>query len=302
MDSIGNPAEIREIPESEVERVNALVSRAFSYPPGGRFLDDFPIWRGKGVIRLGLFVGGELASHVGVRFASMKTSGAPEAGPTSIGLTPVALIGGVATAEAHRGKGHSTALLTEALKRIDSSPAQWTLLWGSEHEFYRKFGFTSQGRQARALLADLSINTQEVPSGTPKAGFAGATGEAIFADLCARKSGIEFTAADRSWVFDQKTVEWYSLDAPFAYVAYQRGLDMKNIVHEAGGALPGVMKLLLQVYRRNPDAEILGRPADLLALGLDPAFWLEEPLCLARPRVAGTPWNPQFWVSGLSSC
>jgi GNAT superfamily N-acetyltransferase len=294
--------EIREILKSEIEQLNSLVSRAFSYPPGGSFLDDFPVWKTDRVIRLGLFVGGELASHVGIRFANMRTSGAPEPDGASVRLTPVALIGGVATSEAHRGKGYSTALLTAALKRIDASPAQWTLLWGSEHEFYQKFGFAPQGRQARALLADLSINTKDVPSGTPRSGFTGPMAQAIFEDLCSRKAGIEFSTADRPWVFAQKTVEWHSLDGPFAYVAYQRGLDMKNIVHETGGALPGVMKLLLQVYRKNPDAEILGRPADLLALGLDPAFWLEEPLCLARPKVQGTPWNPEFWVSGLSSC
>jgi GNAT superfamily N-acetyltransferase len=290
--------EIREILKSEIEQLNSLVSRAFSYPPGGSFLDDFPVWKTDRVIRLGFFAGGALASHVGIRLTRMKSPG-----PNGTTLyTPVALIGGVATAETHRGKGYSTALLTDALKRIDATEAKWTLLWGSEHEFYRKFGFMPQGRQARALLADLSIDTKSVPPGTPKAGFTGPASEAIFADLCARKSGVEFTSADRPWVSDQKTVEWHTIDAPFAYIAYQRGLDMKNIVHETGGALPGVMKLLLQVYRKNPDAEILGRPADLLALGLDPAFWLEEPLCLARPKVQGTPWNPEFWVSGLSSC
>jgi GNAT superfamily N-acetyltransferase len=282
--------------------MNELVSRAFSYPAGGRFLDDFPVWNSDRVIRLGLFAGGELASHVGIRFANLKTSDGPAGHTGPLTLTRVALIGGVATSENHRGKGYSTTLMNEALKRIESSGAEWTLLWAAEGEFYRRFGFTPQGRQARALLADLSMDTRNVPTGTPGAGFAGPMAEAIFRDLCARRSGVEFTVADRAWLFAQKTVEWFHLAQPFAYVAYQRGLDMKNIVHEAGGALPGVMKLLLQVYRRNPNAEILGRPADLLALGLDPAFWLEEPLCLARPTVPGTPWNPEFWVSGVSSC
>ncbi len=273
--------------------VDALVSAAFSYPEGGRFLDDFPVWASAGVTRLGLFSGNTLVSHVGLRLTRIKTS---------TGAVPVALIGGVATAPAHRGRGHSTRLLREALQRIDASAAKWALLWGSEHEFYSRFGFSPMGVQARALIADLPIDTRGGLLVTPDPGM----NDSIFNDLLARRTGIEFEPVDRSWVIAHRTVEWYSIQQPFAYIGYQRGMDMRNIVHESGGDHAGIMSLLFWVHRKNPAAEILGAPSELLSLGLDSSLLLTEPLCLARPMPGGTEpaakWNPAFWVSGIGSC
>ena len=288
MDSLRKSVEIREISAADSQLVDALVNRAFDYPNGSHFLQDFPIWKSPSALRLGVFEGQTLFSHVGVRFTHLKTSH---------GLVPVALIGGVATDSAHRGKGYSTTLLKEALARIDARGAEWTLLWGSEHEFYQKLGFTPQGIQARALIQDLAISPKGLKNETPKTGLT----PTLFTDFTRRTSGVEFTAQDRDWFFEHKTVEWFYLEHPFAYVAYQRGLDLKNIVHETGGNLEGIQKLLFWVYQKNPHAEILARPAQLLGLGFNPGTWFEEPLCLARPRSRDLKWDPEFWVSGLGA-
>jgi predicted N-acetyltransferase YhbS len=284
-----DPITIREISLSDAHQVDTLVSRAFSYPGTSRYLDDFPVWNSNAATRLGAFSGTQLVSHAGIRFTSMKT---PE------GPVPIALIGAVATDPAFRGRGISSLILNEALSRIDQKGAEWTLLWGSEHAFYQKFGFSPQGSQARALISDLLIS----PRGLASVPVNNGIHPAIFSDLIARKSGISFTQDDRPWVFAHQTVEWFWCDPPFAYVAYQRGLDLKNIIHEHGGDTEGVKRLLFHVFRKNSEAEILGRPAELLALGLEPHQWIEEPLCLARPRAAGMKWNPSFWVSGIAAC
>jgi predicted N-acetyltransferase YhbS len=283
-----DPVTIREIPLPGANQVDTLVSRAFSYPGESRYFDDFPVWNSNAVTRLGAFVGTRLVSHAGIRFTTMKT---PE------GPVPIALIGAVATDSAFRGRGISSLVLKEALGRADDHGAEWTLLWGSEREFYQKFGFSPEGTQARALIADLAISPRGLGDASVRTGMH----DAIFSDFLSRRTGIEFTPDDKPWVLAHKTVEWSSYERPLAYVAYQRGLDLKNIVHEHGGDPEGVKRLLFHVYRGNPGAEILGRPAELLSLGFDPHQWVEEPLCLARPRVPGMKWNPAFWVSGIAA-
>lgn len=282
-----DPIEIREIPPEQAGLVNALVTREFPYQGNHRYFDDFPVWGSDRVVRLGAFSGSTLLSHAGYRLARMKTPA---------GTVPVALIGAVATDGAHRGKGLSTRLLNEVLARIDRSDAEWTLLWGSEHDFYARFGFRPEGRQCRALIADLSISPKDLSA--PAQGLT----DAILQDLMRQESGIELTPADAGWLSAHQTVAWYSLKSPFAWIAYQKGLDMPNIVHEAGGDPEGIRKLLFQIYRMNPSAEILGTSRKLQTLGFPSAALFEENLCLARPRKSGMIWNPGFWVSGLSAC
>jgi hypothetical protein len=180
---------------------------------------------------------------------------------------------------------------------MDSQGSEWTLLWGSEHEFYEKLGFTPHGIQARALVSDLSVSPRGPATGVPKQGLT----DAIFESLLSRKTGVEFTPTDRSWIFAHKSVEWFYLESPFAYIAYQRGMDLQNVVHEMGGDEDGIRTLLFHVFKMNPNAEVLSTPEGLRALGFEKNTWFEEPLCLARPKDPGTPWNPEFWISGLGA-
>ncbi|NDG83531.1 MAG: GNAT family N-acetyltransferase, partial [Proteobacteria bacterium] len=161
---------IREIPLEQAALVNGLVTREFPYQGTHCYFDDFPVWGSEQAVRLGAFAGEALLSHAGYRLARMKT-------PT--GPVPVALIGAVATDRAHRGKGLSTRLLNDALSRIDRSGAEWTLLWGSEKDFYARLGFQPAGRQCRAMIADLSISPKDLAHLTPVTGL----NEEILQDL-----------------------------------------------------------------------------------------------------------------------
>jgi hypothetical protein len=226
---------------------------------------------------------------VGIHFSFLKTSKRTER---------IALIGGVATQKSARGKGYSTTLMNEALKRIDEASCTWSLLWGSEHEFYRKFGFEPSGIQSRALIADLSLTPGGLGEMRVKTGFT----DRILTELLNRTSGIQFTPEDRTWLIHQKSVKWFYLDAPFAFVGFERGMDLSNMVHEMGGDLRGIQKLLYFIFAQNPNAQVLGSASQLRSLGFDPDLCLEETLCLARPKVRGTPWDTEFFISGLGAC
>ncbi len=273
---------------SRAALVDELVTRSFGYPAGKRFFEDFPIWASSSVSRLALLDDGKLISHVGIRTCEMITAR---------GTEPVAIIGAVATDEPYRGRGFSTFLLQEALRRIDASGCTWTLLWGSEHEFYGRQGFHLEGTQWRFLISDLSIPVSGLQSTPPTEGLH----ERIWSDLLSRKSGIRFRSSDRDWVFSHRSVRWLSFAEPFSYVAYERGMDLKHIVHESGGDPVGIQKLLYYLYLECPIAQIIGTESELSRIGFKINDGYREHLCLARPRVKGTPWNPEFWVSGLSA-
>jgi predicted N-acetyltransferase YhbS len=210
---------IEEISISDAAVVNSLVSRAFQYQAPHSFFDDFPVWASDQVTRLGIYDDENLISHVGFRLAEMRSSR---------GIKKIALIGAVATDEKYRGKGHSTTLLKEAIKRIEAAKCEWSILWGSEHEFYAKLGFELAGVQARAPLSSFEFPLSGLTDSTIKKGL----NEAIFKLLCSTQEGIVLKEKDRTWLFAHKTVQWFSVDHPFAFVGYERGMDLKNIVHD----------------------------------------------------------------------
>jgi predicted N-acetyltransferase YhbS len=281
--------EIKEIDQKQSHLVNQLVSDAFQYVAPHQFFHDFPIWGSSQVLRLGIFEGQNLVSHVGIRFTKMHTQTKSES---------IALIGAVATSASHRGKGLSTNLLKEALRIIDERNCNWSFLWGSEHAFYGKLGFKLQGEQGRAPLSALVLDPKGIITTDIKLGMT----EAIFTHLKSEKNGIQFQESDREWVWKHKTVKWFHLENPFAFIAYERGMDLKHIVHEMGGDQRGIEKLLYAIYVHDKDAEIIGTPEQLLKFGFKKEQLLIEYLCLARPRDSKDHWNPQFWISGLSAC
>jgi predicted N-acetyltransferase YhbS len=270
------------------QKINQLVSKAFGYQPPHQFFDDFPIWSSNQVLNLGIFDGEKLVSHVGIHFAEIFAT---------VGKCPVALIGAVATDEAYRGKGLSSALMKEALRVADERKCDWTFLWGSEHEFYQKMGFYLAGSQCRVLLATLpGVLTHREPK--IKTGIT----EEIFKYLLHRKTGMVLKPEDREWFFAHKTVKWFYLEEPFAFVAFERGLDLGHLVHEWGGDEDQIKTLLSHVLSYDPQAQILGAYDELVKMGAEELSMVEEFLCLARPGNAEVEWDDLFWISGLNAC
>ncbi|MBU6154720.1 MAG: GNAT family N-acetyltransferase [Bdellovibrionales bacterium] len=292
---------VAEVPWDEANQVNLLVSEAFGYSPPHSYFDDFPVWSSRNVLRLGGYSGNELVSHVGIQFRNIKTAPAK---------TPVALIGAVATKESARGRGYGSALLRNALEKIDQAGCSWSFLWGSEHEFYSRFGFHLSGLQARARIADLFINNTggdriydrftDTENGTKNKVFSGYVKE-ILDEFLMRRTGIEFLAEDGAWLHRQTTVQWKHIENPFSFIGYERGLDLKGIVHEFGGNSSGIKSLLFHLLQENPEAQIIGSPEQLIDIGFSRGSWESEGLCLARPKDSSISWNQEFWISGLGA-
>ncbi len=281
---------IRELSDIEIPQLNQLVSMSFGYESPHSFMDDFPIWKSSQVKRFGIFSGDQLISHAGIRFCEMQTSS---------GLIPMAMIGAVATDEKFRGQGLSSRILEELCKISEQKGCHWTLLWGSEHDFYRKFGFELHGEQYQAPLSELAhIPENEIPR--VKRGW----DDRIFDALTHEKKGIKLEIHDREWLTHHSTVSWFVQESPFAFIGYERGMDLPHIIHEYGGDRKGLKLLFSFVLSLDSEASLLGTRPQLESLGFLNDALIEEYLCLARPhsKMPELVWNEEFWVQGLSAC
>ena len=286
---------IQELTASELPQLNELVSEAFGYTAPHTFFDDFPIWESDRVKRFGIFsdITGEkkLISHVGIRFCEMKIP----AGRT----IPIAMIGAVATHDGFRGKGLSSRLLKEAIRISEEKNCDWTILWGSEHDFYKKFGFELAGEQYQASLSTLEhLPENKIPR--VKRGW----NPKIFDCLANAPLGVVLYEKDRAWVSNHETVSWFYHEEPFAFVGFERGIDLPNIVHEFGGDEMALQEVLGYVLSLDLSACVLGTKKVLTHLGFKEEDFIEEYLCLARPhsKKPELEWSDDFWVSGLSAC
>jgi len=284
-------SEIRELKESELPQLNSLVSDSFGYVGPHTFFDDFPIWNSNKVKRFGIFKGDQLIAHTGIRFCEMKRANGES--------LPIAMVGAVATEESHRGQGLSSKLLNSLCKYADEQNCEWTLLWGSEHEFYKKFGFELHGEQFQAPLADL----EDLPENfIPR--FKKGWDNRIFDHLKTIPSGVSLKDEDREWIQNHKTVNWFYNESPFAFVGFERGLDLPHIIHEFGGDRKALYELFSFILSMDSETALLGTEKNLISLGFDETLLLEEFLCLARPhsQKPQLKWENDFWVPGLSAC
>lgn len=283
---------IRELPVSEAARVDTLVSDAFGYQKPHRFLQDFPVWGSELVHRYGIERDGKLIAHVGMRV-------------TELDRHRVGLVGAVATDPLHRGKGHSTALLEHAIDEGKKRQLDWLVLWGSEHDFYGRFGFELAGVQARVPLKAIVAAQKPGRMLTIRSGYTPEIFSAMLYDT--RPHSLRLKAADRAWFERHETVKWYWTADPFAFVGFERGMDLPHLVHEFGGRPEGLASLLAHVHSLDPSAELLTHPDFVPGLGAGTELPVTvEKLCLAKPlsaaALSGGAWPEAFWISGLNAC
>jgi hypothetical protein len=196
----------------------------------------------------------------------------------------VALIGAVATAGSHRGHGLASRTVSLAVEWARERGAAMALLWGAETALYERLGFELCGSQVRIGLGELDL-------GAPIKDFSRIVlGRgwipSLVQSLKMRGSGLRLADSDERWLEAHKGVDWYWLgepDAPQAYAALGRGIDLQGLVHEWGGESPEALKTLLQLVRmERGDAQLLASPELLGAWQLGAVQAPVEYLCMAR--------------------
>ena len=97
--------------------------------------------------------------------------------------------------------------------------------------------------------------------------------------------GLSISAADESWIRAHANVQWYwtgSPEAPTAYAAFGRGMDLPNMVHEWGGDQWELRSIFKRICERNPAAELLANAKLLYDFGFPAALGDLEYLCMSK--------------------
>lgn len=251
-----------------------LLDQCFGLSEGQRFLDDFPIWDSElasTTERWGVFAGERLIGSAGIRHAELKT--------LAEGKIRVGLLGGVVTDPAFQGRGIASILVNHALQSALQRHAAVVLLWGSQHALYRKAGFELCGEQIRLPLKNLSLDEKPIL-------MKEAYGPQIFEIMKERPTGLSISEMDRAWIESHRHVKWWTtIDPkdPFAYLAYERGIDLGGIIHEWGGDAASIRGLFAGLRENHPHAEILGSISRFKELEIQsPQNGGSEYLCMAK--------------------
>lgn len=269
----------REAPDHRYQEWKSLIDAAFLIPEGHSFVDDFPVWNpnlNREILRWSLRdPGGRLLSTASVRFTRVQIPGSSP--------LQVALMGAVASLPGCHGRGFATQVFGEALRYVEaSSQSDIAVLWGSEVNFYSRFGFQLMGDQIQVPLN--SINSPMTPlSGKVELGWS----PKIFQWLLKRKNGLALSESDYSWVSQHTNVLWCSwVDQGEikAYAGIGRGIDLPNMVHEWGGYPCALKALLNSVRGKIPGLTLIGPKSEISSFDLvsDVDLFRREHLCLAK--------------------
>lgn len=169
------------------------------------------------------------------------------------------VIGAVATHPDFRNQGMSSAIIEELEKIAQSLKLDGMILWSDKEEFYSKLGFFPLGQQLIYFLASLE-SAPEV-SGKATRGWNLAQVSNLYNMHVVRsertqeywKSLERITSCDRyQWVDDTGAVK--------AYLGFNRGKDMQNVIHEWGGEADFLHALVSEVLRTHPNLMWLTHP------------------------------------------
>jgi hypothetical protein len=118
------------------KETNSLIERSLNYPSTENFAVDFyPVMNPQNFKNNHILYNNEVMAHIGVNFREL------------IGreiTLPVALFGGVAVKDKHRGQGYLKLLLNQLIKKHEKEVGLF-ILWSDLTQLYQKFDFFPAG-------------------------------------------------------------------------------------------------------------------------------------------------------------
>lgn len=280
-----------------------LLDRAFSLTGNTHYLQDFPIWDpalslGAERYQISAWRGNRLITSASIRFTRYRWLSGDE---TSLGL-----IGAVVTHPDFQKKGFASEAIDYLLHEGLRKKVDVFALWGSESALYRRKGFRFGGNQTRIVLRDLPLKQNALSGYQIRKEY----DPDVVSILRARESGVIYTAADRTWVSKHRNVQWRTLwkeGSCLGFLAFERGIDLPNMIHELEGREDVMIALLTEMQRERPELELLVHPSRLTELGVH-GFKSANPIeSLAQFRIQpGAIFTAvdleSLWFSGLDSC
>ena len=157
----------------------------------------------------------------------------------------VGLVGSVATAPQHRGRGYGKEVVARAGAELAKAGAVCAMLWADDAGWYREQGWIPVGTEYVFVLNRglelLMPDPEDVRAATPR------DHAAIHALYTTQPSRVERTAAETSALLSGPGIQTLVVDVGGEVVAYAslgRGADLRNVVHEWAGPIERVLSLV----------------------------------------------------------
>ncbi len=169
------------------------------------------------------------------------------------------VIGAVATHSDYRNQGMSSTIIEELEKIAQSLSLDGMILWSDKEEFYSRLGFHPAGQQLIYFLG--ALESAPKVSGKLERGWnLSEVGQIYNQHLVRSERSVEYwksieriTSCDRyQWVDDTGSVK--------AYLGFNRGKDMQNVIHEWGGSAECLHALVSEVLKIHPNLMWLTHP------------------------------------------
>ena len=224
---------IKDHPEL-LDELLFLIESGFEYRKEHSYKIDFsPLFERTNWKNLHLLVDSEkIIAHVGAISLCLNNG------------SPVLFLGGIAVHKDYRGRGHFKDLLDSVLKRYINSHSL-ILLWSDLDEVYKKFGFSQAGS---IIQTGSDIGTERLFTAM---GFSkvdqlklNSTQKRTLSRCFDNTISSNFLTTHRSDVYWEKILKISSADLYVSYnkkneidfyFFYNRGMDLRGIIHEFAG-------------------------------------------------------------------
>lgn len=253
--------EIRNPESRDIDAIEKLLNESFQYGDGESYRIDFAPLFSKEALQTSRVVigdGGLIASgalHV-AKVASIQTT------------YTAGIIGAIATNSKHRNAGFASKIIQELEAVARTQGCNFLVLWSDQVEFYEKLGFTPAGAQEVYLAAEIF---QTIDQSMLIKIFESVPGNAAYGwndevRNMYQKHRLRCVRTENYWREIEKIrsctrLQWLGLDGiAKAYLGFNRGKDLKGVIHEWGGEPNALVKLIAAAITKNPELTWLTHP------------------------------------------
>jgi GNAT superfamily N-acetyltransferase len=162
---------------------------------------------------------------------------------------PAALVGSVATAAEHRGKGLGTVALQRATNAAAADGAAISLLWADDPAWYQERGWVPFGSENIFVVEEANAFLLPDPVGIrPIEARDHAAVHALYEEHASR---VERTRAETAAMLAVPGMDAYVCEHDgkiTGYACMGRGEDLDGVVHEWGGSPEGVLPIVNRLW------------------------------------------------------
>jgi predicted N-acetyltransferase YhbS len=246
-----------------------FLNRNFGYGPGQSYAVDFAPLFDQAALPLSQLVWKD-------EQIAASASLYPVVVVTPMAQLKLGVVGAVATDQQFRGQGLSTQVLKDIEQAALAKGLEGLILWSDQTEFYAKSGYAPVGRQIICSLENLPA-PYTMAHGTAVYGWDWTQVRILYTRHSLRVARTEAHWKSLESIQSCTRLQWLDNEGRVkAYIGFDRGHDLKGIIHEWGGEAKALHCLLWTILQNRPSLMWLTHPD------------LNDPILPLLPEVRGT--------------